>query len=45
MDTITAISNVGFPIVAFLLVYWQSTNTIKANTAAIIELTKQMRNK
>lgn len=39
MDTIQAISTVGFPIVAFLLVFWQSTTIIKSNTQAIRELT------
>ena len=35
----TAIANYGFPIVAFLLIYYQSNTTIKANTHAITELT------
>ena len=39
MDPVTAVSTVGFPIVAFLLIYYQSTTTIKANTVAIKELT------
>jgi len=32
------ITNVGFPIVAFLLMYYQSTKTIKDNTAALREI-------
>lgn len=36
--TLQAISTVGFPIVAFLLVFWQSNTVIKANTAALKEL-------
>lgn len=45
MDTIQAISTVGFPIVAFLMLFWQSTNTIKANTTAIKELTIMIKSK
>jgi hypothetical protein len=37
-EFISAISSVGFPIVAFLLMYLQSTKTIKENTKAINEL-------
>ena len=44
MDQIlTAISTVGFPIVAFLLMYWQSTKTIKENTKAITELVMHLK--
>ncbi len=32
------VSNVGFPIVAFLLMYRLTSTTIKENTASIIEL-------
>ena len=39
------ISTVGFPIVAFLLMFWQSTKTIKENTKAINELIVYMKNK
>lgn len=39
MDIIQAISSVGFPIVAFLLMFWQSITTIKSNTNAIKKLT------
>jgi hypothetical protein len=38
MDILQAISTVGFPIVAFLLIFWQSSCTIKANTNALSEL-------
>ena len=39
MDTIIQlISNVGFPICAFLLMYKQSNDVIKENTIAIAEL-------
>lgn len=39
MDTvIQLISNVGFPICAFLLMYKQSNDVIKENTVAIAEL-------
>ena len=37
-DIIQVISTVGFPITAFLLIYWQSNTTIKANTKALAEL-------
>ena len=44
MDTVLqAISTVGFPIVAFLLMFYQSTRTIKDNTKAITELTTYMK--
>ena len=33
------ISNVGFPIVAFILMYRQANTSIKDNTKAITELT------
>ena len=35
---LTAISTVGFPIVAFLLMFYQSTRTIKENTKVLSEL-------
>lgn len=39
METlINLISNVGFPICAFLLIYKQSNDVIKENTKAISEL-------
>ena len=44
MNEITQmISTIGFPIVAFLLLFWQSTTTIKANTQAIKELTIKLK--
>jgi len=38
MDVLTAVSTVGFPIVAFLLMFYQSTKTIRENTKALQEL-------
>lgn len=35
---IDVITTVGFPIAAFLLLFWQSTTTIKENTHALNEL-------
>lgn len=43
MELIQSISTVGFPIVAYLLMFWLSTKTIKENTNAIRELTKSLR--
>ncbi len=45
MDPIQAVSVVGFPIVAFLLIFYQNNTVIKSNTAAIRELTIFMRGK
>ena len=43
MDTIIQlISNVGFPICAFLLMYKQSNDVIKENTIAIAELKNEI---
>lgn len=39
-EIISLISNVGFPIVAFLLMYYQSTKTIKQNSEALVKLTE-----
>ena len=36
------IQQVGFPIAAFLLMWWQSNTTIKENTAAIVKLWEHM---
>lgn len=45
MDTvIQLISNVGFPICAFLLMYKQSNDVIKKNTEAIAELKSEIAN-
>lgn len=38
MDLITAIGSLGFPIIAFVMMYQLSNKTIKENTNAIIEL-------
>ena len=38
MEIIPIISNVGFPIGAFLLMWRFASTTIKENTAAIIQL-------
>lgn len=37
-EALSAISQVGFPIVAFLLMYYQSTKVIRENTKAIRDL-------
>lgn len=43
METlIQLISNVGFPICAFLLMYKQSNDVIKENTVAIAELKSEI---
>lgn len=42
MDTneiVQIISNVGFPIAAFFLMWWQSSTVIKENTAALADNT------
>ena len=39
---ISIISNVGFPICAFLLMYKQSNDVIKENTQAIAELRNEI---
>lgn len=41
-DVVTLISNVGFPIAAFLLMWYQSNTTIKECTKAITELTNHI---
>lgn len=38
----TIIQQVGFPIAAFLLMWWQSNTTIKENTDAIVKLCEHM---
>lgn len=38
-DIYTAISTVGFPIVAFFAMYWFAKNTVEKNTDAINKLT------
>ena len=43
METsIQSISNVGFPVFAFCLMYNQSNTVIKENTKAIQELSKKL---
>ena len=42
LATQEAISNVGFPIVAFLLMFYQSSNTIKKNTEMLKKLCDNM---
>lgn len=37
-EALNLISNVGFPIAAFLLMYFFATKTLKENTNAIREL-------
>jgi len=34
-----AINMIGFPIVAFLLMFWFTTKIVRENTKAIIDLT------
>ena len=41
----TIIQQVGFPITAFLLMWWQSNITIKENTEAITKLCQHMTDK
>lgn len=38
MELVQAIQAVGFPIVAFLLMFWLTNKTIKENTNALISL-------
>jgi hypothetical protein len=40
---ITYIADVGFPIVAFLLMWHQSSRTIKENTQILSELVVELR--
>lgn len=39
---IQAISNVGFPIAAFLLMWYQCNTVVKENTAAITEMRRAL---
>lgn len=41
-DLMGMISNVGFPIAAFLLMYRLATETIKENTRAVQDLVKMI---
>lgn len=38
-DIETLINGVGFPIVAFLLMFWLNVTVVKSNTKAILSLT------
>lgn len=40
---VDAICKVGFPIVAFLLMFWQSSRTIKDNTTVLRELVVEIK--
>lgn len=42
MDWLQAISTVGFPIVAFLLMYYHNTKTVAKLTVAINELKEEL---
>lgn len=44
-EVIKAIKEVGFPIVAFLLMFWLNVKTIGKNTGAIKELTRFLKGK
>lgn len=37
-DAVTIINSVGFPIAAFLLMFWQNTTIIKANTQVMQDI-------
>ena len=39
---LSSIADVGFPIVAFLLMWYQSTKTIKENTKVLRELVLEL---
>lgn len=41
-DMMSMVSNVGFPIAAFLLMYRLATQTIKENTRAVQDLVKMI---
>lgn len=42
---LAAVSTVGFPIVAFLLMFWFSTKVVRENTAALQELKTVLENR
>ena len=42
-EILSGISQVGFPIVAFLLMYYQGNKTIKENTLALRNLCEHMK--
>ena len=37
-DAVTLVNSVGFPIAAFLLMFWQNVTVIKANTQAMVDM-------
>ena len=43
-EIVQLISSLGFPIVAYLLMYWQNSKTIAANTQALNELKHAIEN-
>ncbi len=45
IDWILLVSNVGFPIAAFLLMYYMATKTINENTKAIREMIAILKSK
>lgn len=44
-EILTAISTVGFPIVAFIMMYWFAKTTLEKNTEAINKLTVMLGDK
>lgn len=44
LEPISAVSQVGFPIVAFILMYRFAKETVRENTAAIRELKTEVKN-
>ena len=39
-DFVQLISNVGFPITAFIMMYYMCNTTIKENTKALVDINK-----
>jgi len=37
-DLVSIVNSVGFPIAAFLLMFWQNTTIIKSNSEAMQEI-------
>lgn len=42
-DFVTVISNVGFPIAAFVMMYYMCSTTIKENTKAVSDCAELIR--
>jgi hypothetical protein len=42
---LTAVSTVGFPIVAFCMMFWFATTIVRSNTTAITELKTTIKTK